>query len=95
MKKLHYSIEKKIQNALSVCLIVDIWTNRIMSDFIGLGASLIKDRFQKELFIIGLTRMNGAHNAENIKQRVEYMINKYSFDKSKVHCKLNYHISNI
>ena len=55
----------------------------------------INDRFQKELFIIGLTRMNGAHNAENIKQRVEYMINKYSFDKSKVDCKLNYHISNI
>ena len=47
--------------------------------------------YKKELMVIGIMRMGIAHNAENIKLRIEDMINYYqTFDKKKIHC--NKHI---
>ena len=36
--------------------------------------------------IIGMSRMGLSHNAENIKKRIEEMMNYYKeFDKKKIH----------
>ncbi|RNA01831.1 hypothetical protein BpHYR1_018372, partial [Brachionus plicatilis] len=39
---------------------------------------------EREFMIIGIIRMPGTHNAENIKLALESMINKYKFDKKKL-----------
>jgi hypothetical protein len=45
---------------LRVCLVVDIWTNRVMADFLDLAAIIIKNSFEQEL-IIGMDSMTGNH----------------------------------
>lgn len=87
MLKFHTAVELKLTNALSVSLIVDIWTNRVNADFMGVGANLICSTFQTELIVIGMERMPGIHNAENIGLTIEKIINSYNFDKNKIHSK--------
>ncbi len=77
-------IEIKLQAAFSITLIVDIWSSAQMSDFIGLSASITDKNFNKKLLVLGLDRMPGPHNAENIKIAVEKITNQYTFDKSKI-----------
>jgi hypothetical protein len=55
-----------------------------MSDFIGLSASITDKNFNKKLLFLGLDRMPGPHNAEDIKIAVDKIINQYTFDKSKI-----------
>ena len=86
MRLLTQEIEKKLENAVAITLIVDMWTTRMMTDFIALGASLMYDNFKQEIIIIGMKRMKQAHTAEYIKICIEEMVNKYNFNKSKIKC---------
>ena len=90
MNLLSKEIEKKLDKAESITLIVDMWTTRMMTDYIALGASIIFDNFQQELLIIGMMRMKQPHTAEYIKICVEEMVNKYKFNKSKIRCNYTY-----
>ena len=83
---LQNAIENKLCKATSVSLITDIWTNKQNLDYIALGANCVYPNYQKELMIIGMSRMGLSHNAENIKKRIEEMMNYYKeFDKKKIH----------
>ncbi|CAF1137446.1 unnamed protein product [Brachionus calyciflorus] len=67
-------IEKKLKRAASICLVSDIWTNKPILDFLGLAANIVYDNFEKEILVIGMVRMSGRHNAENIKQAIESIV---------------------
>lgn len=45
----------KLEEAESICLISDIWTNKQMKDFMGLAANIISLNFVKEAIFIGMT----------------------------------------
>jgi len=83
MKLVYEQIEIKLQNAESICLIVDIWTNQVSADFLGLAVVLTNSFFEREILAINMMRMPGSHDAENIKYSIEKMINFFDFDKSK------------
>ena len=78
-------IDNKLDKALTICLVTDIWTNRIKADFIGLAAIVINESFRQELIVIGKNPMTGNHTAENIKKEIEFLINSYKFNKLKAH----------
>jgi hypothetical protein len=46
MDALHVLLQDKLNEAESVCLIVDIWTNIVNSDFIGLAAVITDKKAQ-------------------------------------------------
>jgi hypothetical protein len=73
--KLRNEIELRLQTAKTICLITDIWTNKQNTDFIGLGAAITPENFERELLIINMLPMKGrSHNAENIKAAIEEMV---------------------
>ena len=84
MQEIHEKILSKLNQATSISLITDIWTNKQLKDFIAVVASIINTKFQKELVVIGFSRMPGKHNAENVKKAVEVNVDKYEFDKNKI-----------
>jgi hypothetical protein len=58
-----------------------------------LGAQLINDSFERETLILGMVEMENAtingityegQCAENVGAAIEKIINKFSFDKSKI-----------
>ena len=49
--KLARQIEVKLNLASNICLIVDIWTNKTMSDFKALAASCSNSSFEKEIIV--------------------------------------------
>jgi hypothetical protein len=55
-----------------------------MIDYLALGASIINTSFIKEILMIGMVKMPGSHNAENIKKAIEIIINKLNFNKAKI-----------
>jgi hypothetical protein len=59
-----------------------------MSFFIGLGAVLINNLMEKELVILGLKRITGGHSAENVKAKIEEIVNQYRFDKKNIQVNL-------
>ncbi|RNA27693.1 zinc finger BED domain-containing 4-like [Brachionus plicatilis] len=81
---LNKEISSKLNKALTICLISDIWTNPQMVDFLGLAVNLMYQKFVKEILVIGMVQMDGSHCAENIKAAIERIINNYNFDKSKI-----------
>ena len=85
-----YYIDNKLNSALSICLVVDIWTNRVMADFLGLAAIIINNCFEQELLIIGMGSMTGNHSAENIKREIESLVNSFKCNKSKFHGKKHF-----
>ena len=84
MSKFQNFVDTKLLRAQSVSLIIDIWTNRINADFLGVGAVLSYANFESELIVIGMDRMTGGHCAENIGLVLEKVVNVYKFDKTKI-----------
>jgi hypothetical protein len=78
-------ISEKLDEAIAVTLITDIWTNKKNEDYIAVSASLVHEGFVREVVTLGMQLMNGKHNAEDIKLGVENIVNYYiKFDKSKI-----------
>ena len=75
--KLHDLFTQKLNSAVTISLKTDIWTSRTNTDFIALGAVVCNGDLSKKLLIIGLERMKGKHCAENIRDSIEEMTNKY------------------
>jgi hypothetical protein len=82
--ELQEAIALKLRLANTICLILDIWSSSQMIDFIGVAVNMTDKNFNRECCVIGLDRMEGSHNAENIKLAVEKIINQYEFDKKKI-----------
>ena len=62
MKKLIEAIEIKLKEAETICLITDIWSNRINVDYIALGANITSKNFEKETLILSMMPMQGKSN---------------------------------
>ena len=77
-------ISNKLIEAKFITLITDIWTNASVSDYLALGARIINPSFNQETLIIGMIKMPGAHNAENVKIAIESIVNKIKFNKAKI-----------
>jgi hypothetical protein len=80
MEKLTEALNSKLENAFSVCLISDIWTNKSMLDV----------NFNRKTLVIGMMLMPGNHSADYINEAIEILVNIYDFDKSKIHGNLKY-----
>ena len=78
-------MEKKLQNAVSICLVTDIWSNNASKDFIGLAAAIVDECFDREVFTVDIMRLEQAHTADYIKSCIEKMINRFEFDKALLH----------
>ena len=50
LKKLCKIIEEKLENALVITLIVDIWTNKIGADYIAVAASTLDSCWVHEVY---------------------------------------------
>ena len=55
-----------------------------MIDFLGIACNLTNNYFEKEVIVVGMIKMHGKHNAENIKIAIEDLINRFSSDKSLI-----------
>lgn len=57
-------------------------------DFIALGGCLSLGNLNRDIFVIDMIPMpEGGHNSDNIKKAVETMLDKFDFDKKKIHGK--------
>ena len=63
-----------------MALITDIWSNKILADFLALGVLILNQYHKQELFVIGMESMGGNHTSEAIKGVLEEIINRYSFN---------------
>jgi endonuclease III len=57
MKQIHEATLSKLNLATSISLITDILTYKQLKDFIAVAANIINEKFNKELLVIGFTRM--------------------------------------
>ena len=77
-------VNQKLTEAVSICLVTDIWSSVAVVLFLGLAAMIINDKFIKEIIVIGLTEIRLPQNAENVKKAIETIINGYNFNKIKI-----------
>lgn len=91
MDKLREAITKKLNNANTVCLLVDLWSSKNGSDFIALIGLLGSKAFEREIVVLDMVKMNDSHTSENIKLAIENIINGYEFENSKITCKWHFY----
>ena len=84
LSKLLNRIQKKLRQAISISLMIDLWSNRVMTGYIGLGAVCTFSDGHRELMILDLQAVTEKHTAENVKIEIENMVNSFDFDKSKL-----------
>ncbi len=76
--------EKKLNSAVFINLVTDIWSNISSIPMLGLAVSVVYSDFSKESFAIGLEEMKLPQNAENCKLAIETIINSLEFNKAKI-----------
>ena len=64
--------------------------NKINVNYLGLAASIMNSNLQKEIIIVGMTTLGGEHGAESLKVGIEKILNKFTFDNSKIHGKYKF-----
>ena len=84
MNILFQAIQSKLRNSQFVFLMTDLWTDFQMTDFIALAALIVDQDWNKEFLILDMKEMEGKHNAENVQNAIEKIVNKFDFDKSKI-----------
>ncbi|CAF1089479.1 unnamed protein product [Brachionus calyciflorus] len=84
LQNLNTSFEEMLNEAKSICLITDLWSNKSNEQYLALAVSMVNNDHSKKLRIIGMTPTNGSSNAESIKQCIERIINAFNFDKRKI-----------
>ena len=85
LEKLKKVIDAKLESAVSVCLIIDLWSAPNNQDFIAVVAVTLNSSMEKNILVIGLRPMpEGTHSSEMVKLVVENIVNDYTFDKLKV-----------
>ena len=84
---MYTGIEEEFSEVVSISLMSDIWTNKLMLDIMGVAFNLINAKFQKKTIVVGMMVMPGNHNAENIAAALMTLVNRYqTLDKSIIHC---------
>ena len=84
---MYTGIEDEFFEVVSISLMSDIWTNKLMLDIMGVAFNMINAKFQKKTIVVGMMVMPGNHNAENIALALMTLVNRYqTLDKSIIHC---------
>jgi len=84
---MYTGIEEEFSEVVSISLMSDIWTNKLMLDIMGVAFNMINAKFQKKTIVVGMMVMPGNHNAENIALALMTLVNRYqTLDKSIIHC---------
>ena len=84
---MYTGIEDEFFEVVSISLMSDIWTNKLMLDIMGVAFNMINAKFQKKTIVVGMMVMPGNHNAENIASALMTLVNRYqTLDKSIIHC---------
>jgi hypothetical protein len=84
MEKVTNEINRKLNEAKTITLITDCWTNGQMTPFMGLAAMITDENLKKECFVLGIERMYGKHDAENIKKTIEIIMSNYKYETYKI-----------
>ena len=84
MNQLTDTIETKLNAAVFINLITDIWSSIATIPYLGLEFSLIYENFTRETITVGLEKMLLPQNAENCKLAIETIINSFEFNKAKI-----------
>ena len=84
MSKLFEKIQDKLLSAITISIMVDLWSSRVMAGYIGLGAVCAFPDAHRELVVIDFKAFSDRHTAENVKNEIETMVNKYNFKKAKL-----------
>lgn len=69
-------IKEKLRSVQSVCLTIDLWSNRQMKGFLGITGHFILDWCMKSI-MVSCKRFKGKHCAENIRQEYEEAVACY------------------
>ena len=80
MKQVKNGLKDKLNRAKSITMITDLWSNKQMIPFIGLAVSYTFENLEQQNYVIGLKRIYGKHNAENIKGLIEEILSEYESD---------------
>ena len=91
---LHGLLNTRLNQAETISLVTDIWTNTIMADFLGLIAYVTFEFGFSETFVIGMANLKGKHESENIQKAIELIVNQYDFDRNKIICNYKTLLSN-
>ena len=74
-------IEKKLKSLIdvagSICVTVDIWSNRQMRSYFGVTGHLIDEDFNMVAFLLACTRFSGRHTAVNISSNFDQLVAKF------------------
>ena len=78
------AINDKVDDSLIIALIVVMWSDPQMTSFMGLAWMITTNEFAIEYFVLWLEEMHGSQTTENVKKTIEDIVNKYTFDFSKI-----------
>ena len=70
------AVKESLQSAPSVCLTIDLWSNRQMKGFLGITGHFIEDWDMRTVMITS-KRFKGRHTADNIRYEYEEAISKF------------------
>ena len=73
-------VRRSLQNAPSVCLTIDLWSNRQMKGFMGITGHFILD-WTMQSVMIACKRFKGRHTAENIRLEYEETVSSYEISE--------------
>ena len=74
------NLKGSLQNAPSVCLTIDLWSNRQMKGFLWITGHFILD-WTMQTVMIACKRFKGRHSAENIRLEYEEAISAYEISE--------------
>ena len=80
-------INELCNNANSISIVTDAWSDASMQSFLGLGAYVESKSFESNIVILGMVQLTNGSRSEQIKEAVEAIINGYTFEKSKIKSK--------
>lgn len=84
LAKLMEVIQNRFNSAIYVTLITDIWSNRLNTRFLGLAACCTYIDSRKEMLVMDLQEIEERASAEVLREKIEEIVNKFAFDKSKI-----------
>ncbi len=85
LDKLYFAIENKLKEAVSVSLILDLWTNNFNTDFMPCAAMLSFKTIEKESLVLGMTPMPCRHTSANINKALLKLLQIYNFNRKKIY----------
>jgi hypothetical protein len=79
-KKLKNELEQQLQKADSICLTIDLWSNRQMKGFIGITGHFMADWSMKSV-MISCKPFKGSHTSQNIAEQYLEIVSSFGINR--------------